>query len=45
EARRILAEFGDGPGHVFNLGHGIDPNTDPDKVAHLVDVVHRASGF
>jgi len=45
EVRRLLAEYGGGPGHVFNLGHGIDPSTDPGKVACLVDAVHRLSNF
>lgn len=29
------------PGHIFNLGHGITPPTDPDAARHLVDEVHR----
>jgi uroporphyrinogen decarboxylase len=40
EARRVLTSFGDGPGHVFNLGHGIHPAIDPERVAALVDAVH-----
>ncbi len=28
------------PGHVFNLGHGVPPNTDPDVLARIVDLVH-----
>jgi len=40
---RVLAEAGDGGGHVFNLGHGIEPSTDPDAVGRLVDYVHRAT--
>jgi len=44
EVRRILDEFGRGPGHVFNLGHGVYPDTDPERVAYLVDTVHRLSG-
>jgi uroporphyrinogen decarboxylase len=31
------------PGHVFNLGHGVLPSSDPGRLAHLVDYVHRAS--
>jgi uroporphyrinogen decarboxylase len=31
------------PGHIFNLGHGVLPSSDPGKLAHLVDYVHRAS--
>ena len=39
ETRRVLASFGEGAGHVFNLGHGITPDVDPDRVAILVDTV------
>jgi len=39
EARRILAA-GSGGAHIFNLGHGIWPNTPLDAVAHLVETVH-----
>ncbi len=40
-ADRVLAEAGTAPGHIFNLGHGIEPATDPDQVARLVDHVHE----
>jgi uroporphyrinogen decarboxylase len=43
EAGRILAGFGHGSGHVFNLGHGITPNITPDNVTALVDAVHEIS--
>jgi uroporphyrinogen decarboxylase len=43
EAERTLADFGTGPGHVFNLGHGIVPATPPEHVAALVETVHQAS--
>ncbi|TAK97995.1 MAG: uroporphyrinogen decarboxylase [Rhodospirillaceae bacterium] len=36
----VLADAGPGGGHIFNLGHGIWPETDPDAVARLVDHVH-----
>jgi len=39
EATRVLESFGAGPGHVFNLGHGITPDVDPDRVAVLIDAV------
>jgi uroporphyrinogen decarboxylase len=39
EARRVLESFGDGPGHIFNLGHGITPEVDPDNVRVLVETV------
>ena len=38
EARRILAGFGTGP-HVFNLGHGIVPETPPENVGRLVELI------
>ncbi|HEV2701728.1 MAG TPA: uroporphyrinogen decarboxylase [Steroidobacteraceae bacterium] len=37
----VLGEAGPGPGHIFNLGHGIWPDTDPDAVARLIDYVHE----
>jgi uroporphyrinogen decarboxylase len=40
---RVLAEAGSAPGHIFNLGHGIERTTDPDAVAFLVDRVHETS--
>ncbi len=43
EAGAILARYGHGDGHVFNLGHGIQPGVDPDRVAVLVDAVHELS--
>ena len=43
EAGRVLEQYGPGPGHVFNLGHGINPDVDPARVACLVDAVHRIS--
>ena len=43
EAERIVRAAGEQPGHVFNLGHGILPQTPPDNVATLVEVVHDIS--
>src|SRR5918992_5761607 len=40
EARRIVAEGRLAPGHVFNLGHGVLPETDPDALTRLVELVH-----
>ncbi len=40
ETRRVLADYGAGPGHIFNLGHGIYQQTDPDCVAAMIDEVH-----
>jgi uroporphyrinogen decarboxylase len=43
EAQAVLAAYGDGPGHVFNLGHGVSQFTDPEHVGILVDAVHDLS--
>ena len=41
----VLDGNGGKPGHIFNVGHGLVPATDPDAVARLVDYVHeRTSG-
>jgi uroporphyrinogen decarboxylase len=37
----VLEDAGGAPGHIFNLGHGIWPDTDPEAVARLVDYVHE----
>ncbi len=42
-AGRVLDQVAGAPGHVFNLGHGIWPETDPDAVARLIDYVHERS--
>lgn len=39
-ARRILEQAGGRPGHIFNLGHGVLPETPPDHVKRLVELVH-----
>jgi uroporphyrinogen decarboxylase len=41
ETLRVLDSYGAGPGHVFNLGHGITPDVDPERVAVLVDTVRN----
>ncbi|MGH8135105.1 MAG: uroporphyrinogen decarboxylase family protein, partial [Steroidobacteraceae bacterium] len=43
EVARVLASYGHGPGHVFNLGHGVQPETNPDHVAALIAAVHELS--
>lgn len=43
EVERILASFGSGAGHIFNLGHGITPDVPPEHVAILIDAVHELS--
>ena len=39
--RDVLARAGGRPGHVFNLGHGVMPETDPDQLKRLTDFVHE----
>jgi len=39
EARRVLESFGEAPGHIFNLGHGITPGVPPEHVQVLVETV------
>jgi len=43
ETERILEDFGSGPGHIFNLGHGILPTTPVENAAHLVSCVKELS--
>ena len=40
---QVLAHFGKGSGHVFNLGHGITPDVAPENAGALVDAVHELS--
>ncbi len=43
EVARILESFGPHPGHVFNLGHGIHPQVDPEHAAVFIQAVHELS--
>ncbi len=43
EVANILADYGSGPGHIFNLGHGITPDITLENVSALVDTVHTLS--
>jgi uroporphyrinogen decarboxylase len=43
EVGETLASFGPGTGHVFNLGHGITPDVNPDHLAALIDAVRELS--
>ena len=43
QAKRILAQAGGRPGHIFNLGHGILPETPVETVVALVEAVHELS--
>jgi uroporphyrinogen decarboxylase len=42
-ARDVLARAAGRPGHIFNLGHGVLPATDPDQLGRLVELVHGAA--
>jgi uroporphyrinogen decarboxylase len=43
EVAQVLASFGHGNGHVFNLGHGIHPEIDPERAGVFVEAVHELS--
>ncbi|MGW3197697.1 uroporphyrinogen decarboxylase [Streptomyces sp. NPDC001118] len=43
KAQEVLDAAAGLEGHVFNLGHGVMPNTDPDALTRLVDYVHTAT--
>ncbi len=43
EVRRVLDSFGQGHGHVFNLGHGIHPDVNPEHAGAMIDAVHELS--
>jgi uroporphyrinogen decarboxylase len=43
EVEKVLESYGQGWGHVFNLGHGITPDVPPEHVKVLVDSVHDIS--
>ncbi|MBR9805107.1 uroporphyrinogen decarboxylase [bacterium] len=43
EVKRLLAAYGHGSGHVFNLGHGITPDIDPAAAGAFIDMVHELS--
>ena len=44
KVREVLAANGDRPGHVFNLGHGVLPETDPGILEQVVTAVHELTG-
>ncbi|WP_269856513.1 uroporphyrinogen decarboxylase [Streptomyces sp. RPT161] len=43
KAREVLDSAKAAPGHVFNLGHGVLPNTEPDALTRLVEFVHQTT--
>jgi uroporphyrinogen decarboxylase len=43
EVRRVLRQGAAAPGHIFNLGHGVLPETDPDVITRVVELVHTVS--
>jgi len=43
EVQTILKSFGEGPGHIFNLGHGITPDIDPENAKVFIEAVHKFS--
>ncbi|MDI9817937.1 MULTISPECIES: uroporphyrinogen decarboxylase [unclassified Legionella] len=43
QVKEVLASFGQGTGHVFNLGHGITPDVPPEHVTVMIDAVHEFS--
>jgi uroporphyrinogen decarboxylase len=43
EVKKVLNQFKGKTGHVFNLGHGITPDVDPENMKILVDAVHAYS--
>ena len=40
---KVLEGYGSGSGHVFNLGHGIHPNIDPEHAGAMIEAVHELS--
>jgi uroporphyrinogen decarboxylase len=42
-ARAVLERAGGRPGHIFNLGHGVLPQTDPDQLTALTQLVQAAT--
>ena len=44
EVSRVLESFGEGPGHIFNLGHGITPDVPPENLSIMIQAVRDISG-
>lgn len=43
EVKRVLADYGNGHRHIFNLGHGISPDVKPENVAIMLDIIREES--
>jgi len=43
QVKAVLASYGHGSGHIFNLGHGVTPDVPPEHVAVMVEAVHEFS--
>ena len=43
-AEAVLADNDGHPGHIFNLGHGVHPDSDPGVLRAVVDLVHERTG-
>jgi uroporphyrinogen decarboxylase len=43
KVREVLASNGGRPGHIFNLGHGVLPTTDPATLERVTALVHEAT--
>ncbi|MCG8082178.1 MAG: uroporphyrinogen decarboxylase, partial [Candidatus Thiodiazotropha taylori] len=43
EVAKVLASYGKGSGHIFNLGHGIHPEIDPEHAGVFIEAVHELS--
>ncbi|MCW8400107.1 uroporphyrinogen decarboxylase [Legionella sp. PATHC038] len=45
QVKKILASYGAGSGHIFNLGHGVTPDVPPEHVAAMIEAVHEFSPY
>ena len=44
-AMEVLRDTGGHPGHIFNLGHGVQPETDPGVLTEVVALVHEQTAM
>ncbi|MBN9225890.1 MULTISPECIES: uroporphyrinogen decarboxylase [Legionella] len=45
QVKKVLASYGAGSGHVFNLGHGVTPDVPPEHVAAMIEAVYEFSPY